>query len=487
MYNLLIVDDEHMARESVHSLLATQEDLELELIMVDSAIKAVSVLETERIDITIMDINMPQMTGLELYEIVQQKWPQCKVIFLTGYSEFDYMYKVQSHARYVLKGDREEVLLEAVRESIREIETEMLVQRVGDIDPEFKRKSEAQATSVFLSELIDGYVRPQDVNNETLRNMGVLLDFRKPVFPVLIRCSTIMDLPLQRSLALCSTIFLLLMRYYSKDAVISINFYKKVNLLMLVQPAELTDEAAEVRRLASLSSLFKNALQLNTDTDVQVLVADRSYGFMDAIEHFYRMLDLVGTVQPGDTQILSLEESEETKSHQESALQSLLRLERMIEDAGTENFETLLTENRGLVEFHSWQDALDQLETLARSAVVRSEEARNQQEENLVTRIKRYIDRNLQNGPSLTDIADHYHFSREYLLRVFKKEEGVTILQYINDLKLDKAKDMLASTQKQVREIAVDLGFSSTAYFIRFFRSKEGISPQAWRDKEVTA
>ena len=81
----------------------------------------------------------------------------------------------------------------------------------------------------------------------------------------------------------------------------------------------------------------------------------------------------------------------------------------------------------------------------------------------------------------MTDIADHYHFSREYLLRVFKKEEGITILQYINDLKLKKAEEALRGTDRPVKEIAETLGFSSTAYFIRFFRAKEGMSPQAWR------
>ena len=89
MYRVLIVDDERIARESVQNSLAVLEELELELVTVESAVKAVSILEVERIDIAIMDINMPQMTGLELYEIVRKNWPQCKVIFLTGYSEFD--------------------------------------------------------------------------------------------------------------------------------------------------------------------------------------------------------------------------------------------------------------------------------------------------------------------------------------------------------------------------------------------------------------
>lgn len=126
MYRVLIVDDERMARESVQSLLSTQPDMELETWMAESAMKAIAILELERIDIAILDINMPQVTGMELYETVRRNWPQCKVIFLTGYSEFDYVYKVHKHAKYVLKAESDEVLVEAVRESVAEIEKERI-------------------------------------------------------------------------------------------------------------------------------------------------------------------------------------------------------------------------------------------------------------------------------------------------------------------------------------------------------------------------
>ena len=150
MIRILIVDDERIARDSVFGLLSVQEDLEPELLMAESAAKAVSILENERVDLCIMDINMPQMTGLELYEIVRKNWPQCKVIFLTGYSEFDYVYKVHKHAKYVLKADREEVLLEAVRESVQELENEMLVARAADLDPEFKLRAGLYRAGAFL-------------------------------------------------------------------------------------------------------------------------------------------------------------------------------------------------------------------------------------------------------------------------------------------------------------------------------------------------
>ena len=67
-------------------------------------------------------------------------------------------------------------------------------------------------------------------------------------------------------------------------------------------------------------------------------------------------------------------------------------------------------------------------------------------------------------------------------MRVFKKEEGVTILQYINELKEQRAKELLCQSDMSIKEIAEVLGFNGSIQFNRFFRSKAGQSPQVYRD-----
>jgi len=66
---------------------------------------------------------------------------------------------------------------------------------------------------------------------------------------------------------------------------------------------------------------------------------------------------------------------------------------------------------------------------------------------------------------------------------VFKKQEGVTVLQYINDLKLSRARQMLSDTDIQIKDIATKLGFTSAGYFGRFFKSKLGVTPNYYREK----
>lgn len=543
MYRLLIVDDERIVRESVYGLLATQNDMELELLAAESAVRAVSILETERIDIAIMDINMPQMTGLELYDVVREKWPSCKVIFLTGYSEFDYVYKVQKHAKYVLKADREEILVEAVRDAIREIENEMIITRAADVDAEYKKRAGGYRSSDFMNELIDGYTDIGLVSNEILRDMNISLDMRKNVFPLLVRCESIVEVPFERRQVLCEKIMMLLMKYFLTDMECVVTVYKKIYYFLLVQPGEALSEAAEIRRLSSLCSLFQSALQLNAETAAAILIPDRAMDFREAVRSFGLFYDGLIGVETGDTQIFACRNSVAAQSAKRASsgqvrmeiLQLLLRLEYHFETASRDEIVGLIRTVRenaqdvtnmhdlffmevylrisslllktikqyeigeqlafqlGIADlynifgYQNWTHAFSRLEAVVQRVIELHEKNRSEQQEGLVAQIKRYIQGHLNEGTSLTVIADHFHFSREYLLRLFKKEEGITILQYINDLKLKRAKELLRNPDLQVKDIAHMLGFGSTGYFIRFFKSKTEASPQAYREKKKNA
>lgn len=97
---------------------------------------------------------MPQMSGLELYDIVRERWPFCKVIFLTGYSDFDYVYKVHKHAKYVLKAEEDEKILEALRESVEEIENSLLLERLTDLQREQQKKPLLHERSMFYGSFL---------------------------------------------------------------------------------------------------------------------------------------------------------------------------------------------------------------------------------------------------------------------------------------------------------------------------------------------
>lgn len=71
--------------------------------------------------------------------------------------------------------------------------------------------------------------------------------------------------------------------------------------------------------------------------------------------------------------------------------------------------------------------------------------------------------------------------SKDYFIKSFRKELGVTPVQFIINDKLMKSKLMLASTSMSVKEIAYSLGYTDTSYFVRLFKKHHQISPLQYR------
>ena len=77
--------------------------------------------------------------------------------------------------------------------------------------------------------------------------------------------------------------------------------------------------------------------------------------------------------------------------------------------------------------------------------------------------------------------SDDHHIGYSYFRKMFKKYTGIAPVQYHLDLKIQRAKEMLASTDRSIKEIAFELGFHSIHYFSRIFKKKTGLTPSEVR------
>lgn len=100
------------------------------------------------------------------------------------------------------------------------------------------------------------------------------------------------------------------------------------------------------------------------------------------------------------------------------------------------------------------------------------------------TRLKEvmdYIDNHLDSIIELDTLADMAGMSKAYLIRIFKKDHGLTPLAYMNRRRMEKAQLMLLTTDLPVKDIAYELGFTDSSYFNRIFKQHIGCTPQAYR------
>ena len=99
-----------------------------------------------------------------------------------------------------------------------------------------------------------------------------------------------------------------------------------------------------------------------------------------------------------------------------------------------------------------------------------------------INEILRYISEHIHEKISVSTIARHFSFSREYLSRHFHKITGQTLASYINIQKINEAKRLLVATDMPLTEISEYLSFSSQSYFHTIFKSIEGTTPKSYRN-----
>lgn len=95
--------------------------------------------------------------------------------------------------------------------------------------------------------------------------------------------------------------------------------------------------------------------------------------------------------------------------------------------------------------------------------------------------IKLYVKKNLNGKITLADMSWNLHCSTVTLTEHFKKEFGMTIMQYVTQKRMEQAREMLLNTPMPIGEIATMCGFPDVEYFSRTFKSIYGMSPNRWR------
>lgn len=111
-----------------------------------------------------------------------------------------------------------------------------------------------------------------------------------------------------------------------------------------------------------------------------------------------------------------------------------------------------------------------------------SEEKGNRASRINLNEIKRYIDDHYTEKIKLEELAAKFYLSKPYLMGIFKEQYGTTIIAYINQLRITKAKELLRFTDDTVEAIAIECGFEPN-YFARTFKKLEGMPPSEYRVK----
>ncbi|CAM3239661.1 response regulator [Paenibacillus lupini] len=545
MNRMLIVDDEKLILEGLVQLFTQESTGDLAVYQASSAIEALSVLARKKIDILLTDIRMPSMTGLQLAEEVRERWPDCRIIFLTGYHDFDYIYEAvkRGSVRYVLKSEGDARIFEVVQDTIQELEESLRVESLLQQAIQLQKRQSSHYRSLFLSDLAEGLLNEEEFEHSSFMDLNISLEKELPVYFAAARLDegskrlkgTEKDYMFAALDALCQ-------RYLCPSVKITGYSDSHCYYYLFIQPKDdtlLSREMIHAFLIGSFETIQRSA-EVTLQLPVSFALMDQPMGWMET-SRAIQVIKLLFYPYHGEERIILTEKSmasvtlsDENSNYQElAALQqqaskvelylesgqkeALLQLIEMLR-AGLRPFimedhkvlaayssyslrfliglnkfglsdkpqiQPLLNMLMNPIIHRTWEQAIDILMELALLFFEFQSSQMSMVKNDVIGRLKKYIHQNLSGDLSLTNLSEQVYLNPEYMSRLFKQAEGVTLSDYITALKLDKAKEQLNLPNLYIQDIASNLGFSTAGYFTRFFKKETGLTPQEFRSKSL--
>lgn len=96
-------------------------------------------------------------------------------------------------------------------------------------------------------------------------------------------------------------------------------------------------------------------------------------------------------------------------------------------------------------------------------------------------RVYKYVEENFDRQLKLEDVADYFHLNKCYFCSVLKKELGKTFSQIVNEVRVEKSKELLREGNLSTLSIALSVGFNNQNYFNMTFKKLTGMTPLQYR------
>ena len=100
----------------------------------------------------------------------------------------------------------------------------------------------------------------------------------------------------------------------------------------------------------------------------------------------------------------------------------------------------------------------------------------------LLDEAKEYVKKNYGNNElTLNMVASHVGISPSYFSTIFRQETGNSFTEYLTEIRMEKAKELLRCTNKRTGEISFDIGYRDSHYFSYIFKKTQGVTPKEYR------
>ncbi|MDR2021900.1 MAG: response regulator [Hungatella sp.] len=514
--NVLIVDDEALTRAGLITAIPWDSLGQFHLFEAEDGISALSLARNIKPEIILCDVRMPRMNGIELVEQLEKEFPNSAFIFMSGYSDKEYLKAAirLNAVSYVEKPLNPEELTSAIKEAYGKV--------MQNIKKEKNERFYSRGTSSLLaSALTHPYQEKKEMISSMVHELGLKSVQKTNFISFVLKleqnyADTCFIEDLFTNMSKFISRFHLQAFYMSKytqyhvfhlyssrmpseKALLSIGIFLKKQLedhgayyISIGKPASGISKAYDSYESALLT--LQSSFFFEPGTLFLPGKKEKSPGYQPRIadgnqnDFFLRFSQTILSKSKTDANDLlkKLHKNFYMRKDllpyeaKEFYYQLFMQLENCRQQMklpwpDTSLKITILENCFSYDELHS--HLVKKAEALLNAA---SDSAK---EESTIFLIKEYIHAHYRDETlSVCDIARHVLLSVAYVCTFFKKETGKTINQYITELRIKKAKELLADSRNQIADISDKIGYSNSNYFSKIFKKTTGNSPSEYRE-----
>jgi two-component system, response regulator YesN len=519
LIKLLVVDDESTTRNGIIKHI-NWDDLGVGIVKdAKDGIDALKIAYDFKPDIVISDIRMPGLNGIELATKLREKFINCKIIFLSGYSDKEY-----------LKAAIKLSAVNYVEKPINLIEIKEAIEKAVDLCKEDDlNMTLSENITLIKQKIVKNLIHKDAKIQECYKLLGLIksnLVNPKRFYTVIINITNLMDDNRGDNLINSEEFTDIVDKYF--EEVEHIASFKDDSTFVII----LSKDKETENQIESLKKILDNYLEEHDISDVKMFFAvgkkvlgmEKIYESYTSAKRIVKKLFFYGYERviyseyeinsPYNIQDSIYEEFIECIGG-EIEKQAIFFIERLcldikkydethVKDIKSMFFKLMLelideaekrgvyfTEEEQLENKHLWDlisnfNTLEELKGYVIDKISKVFRKFNDMKDSCrsVFEVKKYIRRDYSNRElSVKSLAEAVFLTPTYLSALFKKETGQNISDYIVEVRIEKSKEYLKNNKLKLHEVAMLVGYNDANYYAKAFKKLECVTPSEYREK----
>lgn len=521
MYRILIVDDESIERRGLRKIISDYFSSTIIVEEADNGRNAILKAEEFRPDVIFMDIKMPGIDGIEAVKEIKKSNQGIQIIMVTAFDTFEYARQVMRLGvkDYILKPSTKEEVIEPLVEIFKKIELEKLkrteeiilkdnyrralsivqsrvitsmligspaTQSTVELELEWEQSFQKQSFVIVFEIRNQGFTQEDKEDKEVISFLMAELGyrFRKHFvgernlerIPVLVQISEkeeIDEATVRKETLKCGEEIIkkVLRNFPTYEISIGIGrLYNEVE--QFVQSYHEALSALMSAKHPNTCHYFDEHLFDESDLDYPFILEKK---VLEAI--ISGLVDEVFMKIRGYMETLISYCQMNKMVFEEKLTEFFVLLSRQVADSGIKIvIERNFPETETIEQLKEY--AIEEINRITKQIYSITYLSYNK---DLIHSAKEYISKNYQKTLTLEEVAENVQLSPQYFSKIFKERCGSSFIDYLTEVRVEKAKELIRTKERSVKEVCYEVGYKDPNYFSRVFKKYTGVSPSDYQ------